>query len=426
MIRRISLLLACTATALFGASAFAAAPASAPSILVRGATVYTLSSVDAAPLTDTDVLVTDGRITAIGRKLAAPTGARVIEARGKPLTPGLFGGLSHVGLEEIGLDPSTGDYAQRLNQMRPEFDVTFAYNPETMSLPVHRSNGITFAMLAPATTSGSSIVAGLGAAVGFDGSAPAAGRAMFVDLGASANSLSGGSRAAQFMLLKQAVTEARAPNLVMVHDERLLTPAGRQMLLDFLKGAGPFVFDVDRAADIRQVIAFAQHENIRAIVRGGQEAWRVAAELAAARIPVIVDPLQNLPESLDAIGATLENAARLQAAGVTVALSMRSPGVYDAGKLRQAAGNAVAHGLPWATGLAAITRTPAELFGVADRYGSIDKGRVADFVLWSGDPLDVTSLPELVVTGGREQSLRSRHTALRDRYYERLQRNAAR
>jgi len=111
---------------------------------------------------------------------------------------------------------------------------------------------------------------------------------------------------------------------------------------------------------------------------------------------------------------------------VTVAFSMRSPDVYDAGKLRQAAGNAVAHGLPWAAGLAAITRTPAELFGVADRYGSIEKGRVADLVLWNGDPLDVSSLPELVVAGGREQSLASRHTALRDRYYERLQRNAAR
>jgi len=238
--------------------------------------------------------------------------------------------------------------------------------------------------------------------------------------------LAGGSRAAQFMLLRQAVTEARAPNLVMVHDDRLLTPSGRQTLLDFLKGAGPFVFDVDRAADIRQTIAFAQRENVRAIIRGGAEAWRVAAELAAAKIPVLVDPLQNLPSNFDAIGATLENAARLRAAGVTVAFSMRSPDVYDAGKLRQAAGNAVAHGLPWAAGLAAITRTPAELFGVADRYGSIEKGRVADLVLWNGDPLDVSSLPELVVAGGREQSLASRHTALRDRYYERLQRNAAR
>lgn len=421
MIRRISLLLAAVASCAFGAT-----PGPTPSILVRGATVYTLASADAAPLEDTDVLVTDGRIAAIGRKLAAPSGTRVIEARGKPLTPGLFGGLGRIGLEEIGLDPSTGDYAQRLNQMRPEFDVTFAYNPESMSLPIHRSNGITFAVIAPSTASGSSIVAGLGAAVGLDGGTPAAGRAMFVDLGSSANSLSGGSRAAQFMLLKQAVTEARAPNLVMVHDERLLSPAGRQVLLDFLKGAGPLVFDVDRAADIRQAIAFAQRENLRVIIRGGEEAWRVAPELAAARIPVIVDPLQNLPQSLDAIGATLQNAARLHAAGVTVALSMRSPEVYDAGKLRQAAGNAVAHGLPWRAGLAAITRTPAELFGVADRFGSLEKGRIADFVLWSGDPLDVSSLPELVVTGGREQSLNSRHTALRDRYYERLQRNAAR
>jgi hypothetical protein len=395
-------------------------------LLVRGATVYTLTGNDAAPLADTDVLVQDGRIAAVGRKLPAPAGARIVEARGKPLTPGLFGGLGRIGIEEIGLEPTTGDYAQRLNQMRPEFDVTLAYNPESMALPVHRSNGITFAVIAPSTTTGSSIVAGLGAAIGLDGTAPANARALFVDLGANSNSLAGGSRAAQFMLLRQAVTEARAPNLVMVHDDRLLTPSGRQTLLDFLKGAGPFVFDVDRAADIRQTIAFAQHENVRAIIRGGAEAWRVAAELAAAKIPVLVDPLQNLPSNFDAIGATLENAARLRAAGVTVAFSMRSPDVYDAGKLRQAAGNAVAHGLPWAAGLAAITRTPAELFGVADRYGSIEKGRVADLVLWNGDPLDVSSLPELVVAGGREQSLASRHTALRDRYYERLQRNAAR
>ena len=157
MIRRISLLSTLVASSmLVASSAFGATPAAAPSILVRGATVYTLSSVDAAPLGDTDVLVTDGRIAAIGRKLAAPSGARVIEARGKPLTPGLFGGLGHVGLEEIGLEPSTGDYAQRLNQMRPEFDVTFAYNPETMSLPVHRSNGVTFAVIAPSTASGGS------------------------------------------------------------------------------------------------------------------------------------------------------------------------------------------------------------------------------------------------------------------------------
>ncbi|MSR00627.1 MAG: amidohydrolase [Gammaproteobacteria bacterium] len=394
-------------------------------LLLRNTTLYTASRGSIEPLLATDILVQDGRITNIGQKLTPPIGVPIIDAQGRSVTPGLFGGLGRIGLEEIGLEPSTGDYAQRLGQMRPEFDVSLAYNPESMSLGVHRSNGITFAMLAPSSETNSSIIAGLGAPVSLNGSAPSTARSMFIDLGGDSNHLSGGSRAAQFMLLRQAVIEARAPNLVMVHDERLLTPAGRQTLIDFLKGSGPFVFDVDRASDIRQTIAFVQAEKISAIIRGGGEAWRVAAELAAAHIPVILDPLNNLPASFDLIGATLENAARLRAAGVTVAISMRSPGIDEAARIRQAAGNAVAHGLSWADGLAAITRIPAEIFGVADRFGVIEKGRLADLVLWSGDPLDVTSLPELVLASGKEQSLQSRQTALRDRYFERLKQGTA-
>jgi imidazolonepropionase-like amidohydrolase len=109
-----------------------------------------------------------------------------------------------------------------------------------------------------------------------------------------------------------------------------------------------------------------------------------------------------------------------------VAFSMRSPEVHDAGKVRQAAGNAVSHGMPFADGLAAITRIPAEIFGVADRFGSIAVGRSADLVMWSGDPLEVSSLPELVVTNGQLESLDSRHRALRDRYHERLKQGQAR
>jgi hypothetical protein len=249
---------------------------------------------------------------------------------------------------------------------------------------------------------------------------------MFIDLGGDANDLSGGSRAAQFMLLRQALVEARAPNLVMVHDERLLSPSGRQVLLEFLKGGGIFVFDVDRAVDIRRAVEFAQQEKMRVVIRGGAEAWRVAPELAAARIPVIIDPLENLPSSFDAVGATMYNAARLHAAGVTVVISMRSPDIDDAGKTRQAAGNAVAHGLPWAAAFAAITRIPAEIFGVGDRFGTLAPGRVADLVLWSGDPLEVSSVAELVVADGQVQSGVSRHTLLRDRYLERVRRGEAR
>lgn len=396
------------------------------SLLVRNATVYTMTRDATGPLNGADVLVQDGRVSAIGKNLSAPAGTTVIDANGRALTPGVFGGLGHIGLEEIGLEQTTGDFAQRLGQMRPEFDVTLAFNPESMTVGVHRSNGITFTVLAPASASGGSLVAGLGAPTGLDGSMPLAARAMFIDLGGDANDLSGGSRAAQFMLLRQAFVEARAPNLVMVHDERLLTPSGRQVLLEFIKANGAFVFDVDRAVDIRNTIAFAREEKLNAVIRGGAEAWRVADELAAARIPVIVDPLHNLPDSFDEVGSTLQNAAKLRAAGVTVAVSLSDTDVDDAGKTRQAAGNAVAHGMPFMDALAAVTRVPAEIFGVADRFGSIERGKPADFVLWSGDPLEVSSLPDVVVAGGRLQKIESRHTALRDRHYERVKSGTAR
>jgi hypothetical protein len=379
-----------------------------------------------APLKGADVLVQNGRIAAIGENLTAPSGTTIIDAKGRPVTPGVFGGLGHIGLEEIGIEQTTGDYAHRLGQMRPEFDVTLAFNPESMTVGVNLINGITFTMLTPASASGGSLVAGLGAPVGLDGSAPLPARVMFVDLGGDANDLSGGSRAAQFMLLRQAIVEARAPNLVMVHDERLLSPSGRQVLLEFLKGNGVFVFDVDRAVDIRNTLALAREEKINAVIRGGAEAWRVAGELAAARVPVIVDPLHNLPDSFDEVGSTLQNAAKLRAAGVAVAISLNDTGVDDAGKTRQGAGNAVAHGMPWMDALAAITRTPAEIFGVTDRFGTIERGKPADFVMWSGDPLDVSSLPDLVVAGGTVQPLQSRHTALRDRHYERVKSGTAR
>lgn len=415
-----------TALAILAGACFAPnGVAAEANLLIRNATVHTVSATASGPLTETDVLIRNGRIAEIGRGLSAPADVRIIDAAGKAVTPGIFGGVGHVGIQEIGIEETTGDQSQRLGQIRPEFDVTLAYNPDSMAVGVHRINGTTFAMLAPAAASGS-IVAGLGAAVGFDGSLASGPRAMFIDLGGDANDLAGGSRAAQFMLLRQAVVEARAPNLVMVHDERLLTPSGRQTLLEFLKGAGAFVFHVDRAVDIRRTIEFVREEKIRAIIRGGSEAWRVAPELAAAGIAVIVDPLDNLPSGFDNIGATMHNAARLRAAGVTVAISMRDTDNDDAGKVRQAAGNAVARGLGWNDALAAITRVPAELFGVADRFGSLERGRVADLVLWSGDPLDVSSLPELVVSAGREQSLNSRHTALRDRYYERVKQGTAR
>jgi imidazolonepropionase-like amidohydrolase len=168
--------------------------------------------------------------------------------------------------------------------------------------------------------------------------------------------------------------------------------------------------------DIRRVLAFAQQQGARPVVIGGAQAWRVAGQLAQARVPVIVDPLVDLPDTFDQLGATLENAARLHGAGVRIAFTNLGDGTHNARKVRQAAGIAVAHGLPWDAALAALTANPAEIFGIGAEYGRIAPGYVADLVLWSGDPLEVTSVAEQVWIDGRAQPMRSRQSELRDRY----------
>jgi imidazolonepropionase-like amidohydrolase len=407
-----------------------ASPTLADTVLIRNATVHTMAG--AGKLDGADILIRDGNVEAVGRALEAPAQARVIDAQGKPVTPGFFGGLTHLGIEEIGLEPTAGDGALRLGTMRPEFDVALAFNPSSVSIGVSRLEGVTFAVIVPSAEAGSSrapggtIIAGQGSVIALGGGQATSSRALFLDFGGDANELSGGSRAAQYMLLNQAFLEARSPKLLLPDDERLLTPAGRQALLDFIGGAGVFVFDVDRAADIHQVLAFAAREKLRIAIAGGAEAWRVAPELAVANVPVILDALEDLPGGFDSIGATLENAARLQRAGVKVTFTLDSPEPHNVRKLRQTAGVAVAHGLPWDAGLAGLTRVPAEIFGVADRFGSIERGRRANLVVWSGDPLEVTSYATHVFIDGALQPERSRQTELRDRYLERVRAGTAR
>jgi hypothetical protein len=267
-------------------------------------------------------------------------------------------------------------------------------------------------MIAPGAVSGDAVISGQGAVARLDGRVDAIvapSRTLFANLGTDV------SRAAQFMLLEQAVREAKPAASMRDSDFRLLTPTGREVLARYLSG-GRVAFAVDRSADIRQVLAFAQKQGARAVVIGGAQAWRVAGLLAQAQVPVVLDPLVDLPDSFDRIGATLENAARLHKAGVRIAFTNLNDGTHNARKVRQAAGVAVAHGLPWDAALAALTANPAEIFGLGNEFGRIAPGYVADLVLWSGDPLEVTSVAEQVWIDGRAQSMRSRQTELRDRY----------
>jgi hypothetical protein len=399
--------------------------ANAQTVLIRGATVHTVG--EQGVLTNTDVLIRDGKIAAVGTSLSAPGDATTVDANGRALTPGLFGGLSAIGVEEVSLEPTTADAGVILNapafemQWRPEFDVTAAYNPRSVLVPVARVEGLTWTVLAPASAEGGTMLAGQGAAVTLDGRYDAvltASRSLFINLGGSANAMSAGSRAGQWMLLDQAIRETRSPS---AQDEHvLLHPAGREALAKYLSG-GRVVFGVARAAEIRRAIAFAKRYGMKPVIAGGAEAWVVADELAREKVPVLLDALENLPYSFDGIGARLDNAALLHRAGVRIAFTQFNES-HNARKVRQLAGNAVAHGLPKDAALAALTARPAEIFGLGGDRGRIAVGQIADLVLWSGDPLEVTSAADQVWIAGRPVEMRSRQIELRERYLQRLQR----
>jgi len=391
-----------------------ALPVQAQDLLVRNATVHTAST--RGSLEHADVLVQGGIIRAVGTGLVAPAGVAVVEAAGKPLTPALFGGITDIGIEEVSGESATVDSTLKLEDqpLRPEFDVSLAFNPASVLIPVARLDGIGFTALG--ANSGGGFIAGQGGVMRLDGSAdPIGPLALYIRLGAAGAELTGNSRAAQWMLLEQMVSEARG-RVPADSPHALLTPAGRATLARYLAGQGRLVVEVDRAADIRQLLRWAAREKVKIAIAGGAEAWRLAPQLAQANVPVFVDALGNLPSTFDQLGASLENAARLKAAGVQVSFAQRDDASHNARKMRQLAGNAVANGLPWQDGLAGLTRVPAQVLGVGDRIGSIEVGKLADLVLWEGDPLDVGHYAEQVWLGGHAMPMRSRQTELRDRY----------
>ena len=387
--------------------------AQAETIMIRGANVHTMTG--DGILENTDILISAGKVQKIGQDLPVPQDdVAVFEAGGKPLTPGFFAGITSIGITEVSAVEESTDSSLAIQEMRPEFDVTPAYNPNSSLVPVTRIEGFSFTLLG--ADSNGSIFGGQGRLVLLDGGYESfiGNPVLFINMGRDASSLSGGSRAAQWMLLNQAMQEADIPPVST--ETALLTRAGRGTLSSYV-AAGKVVFDVDRASDILETLRFAKNYGLDAVISGGTEAWMVAEQLAAAGVPVLLDPLSNLPGNFDMLGARLDNAAILHAAGVVVAITGNES--HNARKQRQMAGNAVSYGLPHEAGMAALTSNPARVFGVADQQGSIVQDMPANLVLWSADPLDVTSAAEIVIIDGKLMSMESRQTKLRDRYLPR-------
>jgi imidazolonepropionase-like amidohydrolase len=234
--------------------------------------------------------------------------------------------------------------------------------------------------------------------------------------------VAGGARGAEFTLFKETLAEVRlyARNRAAYERGDLrdlsLSRADLEALIPVIEGRMPLIVSVHRAADIRNVLRLAREERLKIILDGAEEGWRVAAEIAEAGVPVLLDALQNRPSSFETRGSTMENAARLHAAGVLFAIKGNEGSVHRAREARYNAGNAVGRGLPWIEAVKAITVNPARIFGMDGQFGSLQVGREADVVVWTGDPLEPLSQPTAVFIRGEAQPLVSRGLLLRDRY----------
>jgi imidazolonepropionase-like amidohydrolase len=243
-----------------------------------------------------------------------------------------------------------------------------------------------------------------------------------LEMGEGGAERAGGARGSAIVQLKATLADVRhfARNLA-AYDRgagrpQSLSRIDLEALVPVAEGRMPVIVKVERASDIVEMLALAREEGLKIILDGAAEGWRVAPQIAAAGVPVIVDPIANLPRSFSELGSTEENAARLHAAGVTLIIKTGSGVAHRARELRYGAGNAVAWGLPHAAAVAAITINPAKVFGVENRIGSLEKGKEADLVLWNGDPLEPLSQPQAVFVKGIQMPLTARPLDLRDRY----------
>ena len=407
------------------AALVAAAPiASAQTIAITGGKVYPVSG---PVIENGTVLMRDGNIVAVGANVTVPADAQRIDATGKVVTPGIVNAATQLTLVEIGAVGST-----REGQARGKEGIAAAYrpweglNPTSVLISPARNAGVTTVLVTP---SGGLIAGQVGVVHLVSGTAAdmllKAPVAMVASLGPSRgpNAM---PRAETIMRLREILDDARVYRTRRADFERAQTrtlAAGRldlEALLQVLDGRIPMLVEADTASDIEAAMTLSRDYGFKLIIFGGAEAWQIADKLAAAKVPVLTGAMNNIPESFVALGQRQENAGILSKAGVQVTVVGNAGGgdeeAFNVRNVRFEAGNAVAYGMDWNAALRSITLTPAETFGVADRVGSLAAGKLADVVIWSGDPLDFASQPEHVFVRGQELRQPSRQDLLEERY----------
>ena len=408
----------------FLTAALFATPVAAQTLAITGGKVVIGDG--SAPIEGGTVIIVNGRVTAAGKGVAIPAGARQIDVSGKWVTPGIVAGFTRLGLSAVDAVDAANDASASTSPFNASLSIAEAYNPDNASVAVSRAAGVTRAIVSP--DAGNAIFGGQGAVVDTGADLDGVTRAkafQYVEFGEAGARRAGGSRSALCAVFRNALSEARLLQAGQFPDPAMLKKADAAALGAVLSGQAKLFVSVHSAPDILQVLALKREfPTVAFVLVGASEGWRVAGQIAAAKVPVIASALNDLPDSFELIGATQSNVGRMKAAGVEVAI-----GMLDDNDLRQAqhvlqyAGNLVAlskvpraSGLDWNAAFAAITSKPAEIVGMGAEIGSLRAGRRGDVVIWDGDPLEVTTAAARVFIDGVEQPLSTHQSRLRDRY----------
>ncbi len=384
-------------------------------ILIENATIHTQGSQGILKMAS--ILIENGKIATIGIGIPKPDSAKIIDAKGGEITPGLMNVNTSLGLVEISDIKTTIDNSISDKIYSSSFSIAEVINPDSTLFAHNRINGVTRAMVVPSNDK--ALFQGSGSLIklsrGFD-PVVIEDNAAYLTYGSKGATIAAGSRALALQQIKEAFDDVKkySEKPEDFKGESSLKKRDIRALLPVLKGDIPLVVSVHRANDILTMIALKDAYSLKMILSGVEEGWMVADKIAAAKIAVIINPYMNLPSSFEKIANRIDLATLLNEAGVEIILSNFSS--HNAYLIRQLAGNAVAYGLPRDIALAAITSTPAKWFGLANHYGTLEAGMDADLVIWDGDPLEVTTSADRVFIQGEEMPMVSRQTQLRDRY----------
>ncbi|MFL6332016.1 MAG: amidohydrolase family protein [Pyrinomonadaceae bacterium] len=411
----------------------------APTYVIRGAHVVTVSGAD---IDNATVVISGGRISAVGANVNVPAGAQTIDGSGLWVYPGMIDAGTNMGLSEISSGaPGTNDTAE-LGDMNPNVAAIWAVNPSSSHIAVTRVEGVTSVLSMP---SGGTI-SGQAAFINLAGTSPremavAPQAALVIDFprvgggggfaaflaaqqGISQDALSARDRRVEELrrLFRDAEAYGRAQDAYAKDPKSVPRPPTDlklAALVPYARGERPVIFRAERDRDIRNAVRFAEELKLKPVIIGGSEAWKTAQFLKEKNVPVILDSVLNLPlREDDGYDSLYENAAKLQAAGVRFCISTGDSGAHVR-DLPFHAGMAAAYGLPKAEALKAVTLYPAQILGVADRVGSIEQGKIANLVVTDGDLLEARTHVRHLFINGRQIPLVSRHTMLYDQFKDR-------